>query len=818
MESVFGSASDDDRNQLFVNIIPILMNTLSSPFESVRIKTFKLFTEIAISLENPDQWESVPTFFEALKNTIFSVYENQRSDTECREVFKSIGSIIGDPHFAFINTFALEFLNFCLSIVSEESIPLSRRILVQFLLQRSLSVVLENDGGEGIDIAESFKKIVELTLQVCAEDRSSDDFVFSAQSIEELSFFVGYEGVQGIINELLEAETAEALQTALFLASSAFPAISQAVAVDYQFSLDLLKHGFSTEDQYIIEYSAMYLDNLISGCLPVIVNSFDGCVEMCINDACLSTLSVIAVLDTMIRSVKKQSSVAVDLLHEVVERMKAEGADQALVNEYIKLASTIMLYLEPSDELFEEMTPMIEALSENADYVINVPRFIAALSSVGPVAFAQNLGSILENLSALSGQSYELNMEVADALIRIVHRFQITCVEHAPAIVALLAEIFNTEKEEDDESEYYQKSRAEALRALGCVNKINSAAVAEVFENFNALLMEILQADDQTLSQGAIYALYECAEVNDCSEFISYFVQSEKFEAVLQPLMFMLINEVLLVGNRDIVLSQLGDVVTFFMARFLEISNIDELDKADQRTEYINCIFEAFTTLCRVSGANIRPFIEKSIDTFVELLECDSLIFRANSLYLLSVIVTNCIENQDLLKSLIIAAAQFSVEPSIETSAQGFNSLCLFVSLDGVLEDMEDPIQVALQAFNENKVALIPSCLAFLLSCAQLGAELPVPEFIDYVDTASFNNDQLVTVINKSAALGVLKQTVCILALSSEQYVWDQVCEQGKSIVAAISGMSEESMFTSVNWNEGKMQRIRERIESAQSK
>ena len=808
IECIFGSIPIDDQNQLFLQIVPIMVQSFSSSFESVRIKAYKLFSQICVSMENPDIWESVPTVFDTIKAAVFSAFQQNKSNAEINTLFSVTGSLM-NMHYAYFSASALEFLNFCIAVIGDDTIPLQRKMLSHSLFEESLSFVLntKDDGEDPFDIADCFDKVIKIALQLCESDRQSNDFILFQDIVRDLAFFVGYDTIQATMNQLLELESETGIQTALFIAHAAFPAVSQGFSENYADIMGLMKASFSTADEEIIDSSIWLFDDFMQGCFPALISNYDESIEMFLNDQCLTNRNVIVSLDTFINKAMKQSTHSVDLVSDILERIRAEDADPKIIPDYLSLLSTLVLYMEPSQELFEGLVPLIDELSEHHDFCSNVPRFISSLASLSPNDFVQNIGEIIEKLSALLGNSFETNLEIADAVIRIVHKMPRTCVNVAQALVEIINNIYSTEKG-DDESEYYHRSKVDSIRAFGCIFKISQEALEPISENFNEFLLSFLQSDTYDEHKGAIYAIYECAEVLDASQFIQFFLQNNKFDPTLQELIFLAMNEIFITANSEILFPILGDLVTYFMANITEMSTVDQLENVEQRNALISNAFEAFSNLCQIGGAHLAPLTETIISQLMELLDNDVNMFRANSLRVLTVITTKCVTDPNLFGALLTASVQFSVEPSIEVSSAGLNALRFFVENDGVLEDLEDPIQVALHSISEGNIALIPYCVAFLLSCASKGAALPIQEIIDSLDNVSFTQELLVTIAGKAAVLGIMKPRLSILALSSLEFYWQQIAMFKPQFVSSLSTLSEEQIYSQISYNEGKMELI----------
>ncbi|EAY05733.1 hypothetical protein TVAG_100560 [Trichomonas vaginalis G3] len=809
--SIFGNLSVDSQIELFPHISEIIKQYMFANTELNRIAAVHLFSEVARSLDNPDDWQNIDGFDQILKTLVTSCIEQNRSIKECNVVFKAMGAVL-NLHYSYLSLLAPEFLNYSMEVLVSDNIKLPIRLSVCKLAKKALSYSLDMTGGEGYDILSMFNVIVSLAMTASQVEDDIYDFGSCEKIISILSVYIEPESILYVINDYIEKGYANIIR----VIGACFPACKDYFSAN--FPLEILQNGFCIENSRELESASLFLDDLISYCFPTVMTYYEQLVEILVtsiqnNLDNLGLKFVINVLDILIMKENTPINDAGDVIKLILEFLCQQDQSSNICGDLISLLSTTIMTLPPVEE--NDLQIDFDILLANQDLLTYLPRLLCAIAKHVPSL----LNYVFEQLKALieNYNESELNNEVIQYMIRLIWLFpDIFAANYEEILAKLLNEIFAQENK-DDSSPFVSKSKGNALFALGVLYHYTNNPNSEIYQNLEQNLVEQISNHEVNIAIGSVRSYIENTYAFDFEKFVSQMIELD-FNPILTPLCLQAIKLGLLSNPKEKILNILNPLMNYLISNAIESTEIDQSSPNDQssiieqRQNLLQRLFECFNTISDVMGQNLESFGPNVIELLMNFITREETIVKSCSAVSLSYFMMNVgFYTQEQFDDFIYLIAQNCFEENPELKRSSFDSLSKIIQKLGYSEDFDDCLIVAYDVL-EKKMPYFMNASCVLLHAFLKGAtNVNFDQILQIVNEFQFENDEMsARILGLIAQTGNVSSNAAVHAfLLDEVYFRNYISENVNTFRSNLP--DDEEIARIVSYHHGKLARILQR-------
>lgn len=718
LKTVFVNLSVDSQIELFSSISAIIKQFLTAQQESTRIQAIELFGSVACSLDNPDMWESVEGFDNSLVEAVKQCVEHNRSETECKRVFSTIGGVM-NVHYPYLSSLAPVFLAYSFEVIRSEETSLQMKLRICKLAKKTLSFIIEDNGDIGADPAEVFRTMVILSMAAAQEDDGNLDYQSCKKIISYLSFYIDAAVILSIIEELINEGNINVM--IIIEACFASPACRDYFAQN--FPMEIITAGLQSGEEKIEEHTITFLLELIAYCFASVMQYYSEIVELLAQH--LKTRSVVCCLDILVMKSGISPPFSTEIITKILKKLNKEKY-LSMMSDLLSLLSSIIMTLQPSEEGLHGLIN-IDSLMENSDTVIGVPRLMCSLAKVCPSILADVVQRMQQMLTA---NSFELNNEIALAILRLIRLFPSPmATDYSKDIVQMLMQIFKL-NDETDSSPSIAESHGSALWALGVLFSYSPSELNEL----QPIIHREIKNPERNVVAGAVRAYKEGAAFFEFSPFCLSMIELD-FDPFVTPLVFQALKLGLLASSPEKISEAFDPLLRNLIASADESTEIDQSLATDQssfieqRRDLLDSLFDCFGTLALVMKNATSGYCETIFNMMFKFLDRDETIVKTNACTALSMFVCySGAASEEVVSMFIMAAVQFCHEEIPEYRKASFDGLRNFVEVFGYNQDFDDTVSVALEVVSQ-RLPFVQHAAAFLLQCYIKGCQaIPIDD------------------------------------------------------------------------------------------
>ena len=771
MERIFVSLPEEMQESLVPPLVSAFVGSVGSADVNVRINGMRFFGSFASNVDDPSIL-GAPEIIAALKNGLVTAISNG-NEKEVSVVVDVVCQLC-NPHYEFFLGHVPEFMSFALEMMKKD-IALNIRVLVHQIVDEGVKVCDESH-------KEALDGTVQLALQVCADDRSSNDYKFAWCFFEFLSLDM-LQYIFECAKHLLGMKTPVSIQVALFMLSSVIE-INAPLVLDFANELiQIISSLLSMNDEYIFRDS----DEL----LTEIVSIRPQCLSSILDDIVMVYLGRPPVfyksLDLILLSAERPTTHSQAVIEHMM-RVIAEPSLQAFKCDAINCISSVLVKQRSAGSQYDQLAAQLlsSTLASDTDVRPEFLSLISAMVRTSPNVIKSQLDTIFELIiSSASQNQYRTMKEAVQAITWIFRRLPQTVQGRAEQIYQLLWRMdqltFDPEFEMNEEQrDQFFKLKSQAVLSLSWFVKIFQAHQDTVIP----LIMEQIRDDANA-----------CEAASICLAFIP----DKSVILTLDEIPFSCLRSIIEdVGVGD----ALDSVLTRIMAELME-------------TESLKCL----DTLVTKVGAAIAPKASVISGSLFEMIQnTNSGEIQGYALKCLTSLAVVC-KNTEIITQIVPVLLSKCKSSNVSLVRNVLGSFRLIITAQHQIPELATVVEVACETVKQGVQGSLFDEASAVLLLANHELDLPTAQTIF---AKLLLTDDTFSVVAQSACEMFAKfgdafisemSKVAVTALTSSDFIWDSLSEQVRGqMKLVIRHVGVETVMKILNFDEWQFAQMQRRM------
>lgn len=435
MERAFSSLPVEMQDSLAVPLVRAFVESVNTPDVDLRINAIHFFAAFAPNVDDPAILGE-PTIVVALRTALI----NAISGLNERDLAAIVSLVcdLCDPHYEFFMEHVAEFMNFALDVMSRD-LPLRIRILVHQIVECAVKVY-DNGHKEALD------GTVQLALQVCADDRASNDYKFCWTFLE----FMSLEMLQYIIGsakQLLEMKDPVPAQVGLLLVSSVIDANGPLVMDFAPEFVEIIFSSVELRDESIFEAVDEFLIELVGTRPQSLSLALDDIVKIYLGKPPVFLKS----LDWILQWADRPPSSAPEIITHMM-KVILEPSLHPFRGDAVSCISSVLSKQMAGNGKYDELACQLlgSDIAMDVELRPEILGLLSVLVRVAPKVLKSQLVTVLQLVdSSISPSDYRLTKEAVKCMTWIFRRLPETVKEQSEHVYQVLWSVYHLPFEQD---------------------------------------------------------------------------------------------------------------------------------------------------------------------------------------------------------------------------------------------------------------------------------------------------------------------------------------------------------------------------------